>query len=943
MNVSAGPPGFGQKHLPRGQLPRAQVVPGRVGADGGNAAALRIHKAINRKLTDASAKGGSNAVLHVVSNEIARMNGLNLATALHRCARNCADNSEDNFSDDTASAEAAMEIQSHPIFNVVIEAVMERAKMALLPAGSRCAASADADYDDDDGALPAQCASIIVWSCATLHVRNLPLLQVLAEMACPCLREFKPYEVTNMLWAYAKLGAASACPEILRSSAAILRGRTKGDFKAQCLAVAVWSLSAAKWRDPDLFQSIAEELVGQVSTLKPQEISNILLAFAKQKLPHPALFEALGWAASGGPSGAFGGFCRFKPREMADTIWAFASAGLQHPALFAKFSPFVSRRSLDFSPQNLTRILWAYSKVGGKHREVAYKLLDAAAMNVQLYKPQELASVARSAGLLCPSHTRFFDCCVQSVCMFHEFPSRAIADLVEAFTLAAECGSVPRWALAAVMEEQQLRYSNQTLDAPFLLPEFFQPSKLASDDFFGSRTKSDISATTFAASTDTSDSNEDSEDNDSFWLSKGNRDAPLTGLDYQSSRSWAQPLARSSLRVPFPSLPSFVQLQAPPRPNAAAPRPPGLELPPGLESIVASPPPAHLHYAATLDSSALTLPTICLSEEEVDGEVPLEPGMLFAKASTGLYCGQFANVANLRLRHGMLDMRVIMCPVAVGFDAAISAVSPWQTSPNVLQPVALVTDGPWDTSFLAYPHCAFGNLGEYVQTRKAIGLPLDLVMSARVAQQVLLGAEALLEKDQFTPSTILGVMTPSSIFVDGDETIKVSGTYTWLPAKQGGNEDRIEVVLTNGGFWQGLGGAGPVAGDVLSAWLADVLPRYGGGQRPAPEHQQPGCGAASADLRGARRRRAAATGHAGLQGDWPHPRGRPRVPLHDWDLFRAAQPHPADGRSGHTEVQAAQREVPWEKEGDQGHASASSQMKRDSVAASAVQKMVAAT
>ena len=42
--------------------------------------------------------------------------------------------------------------------------------------------------------FPAQCASIIAWSCATLSVRNDHLFEILAQLVGPRLRELKPYE-----------------------------------------------------------------------------------------------------------------------------------------------------------------------------------------------------------------------------------------------------------------------------------------------------------------------------------------------------------------------------------------------------------------------------------------------------------------------------------------------------------------------------------------------------------------------------------------------------------------------------------------------------------------------------------------------------------------------------------------------------------------------------
>ncbi|CAJ1380681.1 unnamed protein product, partial [Effrenium voratum] len=51
------------------------------------------------------------------------------------------------------------------------------------------------------------------------------------------------------------------------------------------------------------------EMSGQATLLKPQEISNTLWAYGKQKIAHEELFKALGWSAF-----ELVWQCRFKPQ-----------------------------------------------------------------------------------------------------------------------------------------------------------------------------------------------------------------------------------------------------------------------------------------------------------------------------------------------------------------------------------------------------------------------------------------------------------------------------------------------------------------------------------------------------------------------------------------------------------------------------------------------------
>eukprot|EP00434_Breviolum_minutum_P029296 symbB.v1.2.025911.t1/scaffold2550.1/size76503/5 len=330
---------------------------------------------INRKLTDAAGKGG-RGVLEVVRVELDHMNGVNLATALHRIARRCVENEADHSA---SSQQAINEVLSHPAFPALLEAVEQRSKESL--AGGR---------EAEEIHMPAQCASIVAWSLAWLHLRQSKLFIVLGELAAPRLAEFKPYEVTNMLWAYAKLKEWNA--QLFSAVAARLCGRQKWEFKAQCLSVAAWSFTMMKWRDENLFQSMAEELSGQATLLKPQEISNTLWAFGKQKIAHKELFEALGWSAF-----ELVWQARFKPKELANCLSAFARVGLSHPNLFNNAINMVIRRTPDFTARQIASILWAYQRLEVDNRwELAVKVLSSV-VACRTFSPEDLCLILQSA------------------------------------------------------------------------------------------------------------------------------------------------------------------------------------------------------------------------------------------------------------------------------------------------------------------------------------------------------------------------------------------------------------------------------------------------------------------------------------------------------------------------------------------------------------------
>eukprot|EP00438_Fugacium_kawagutii_P032183 Skav234191 [mRNA] locus=scaffold1413:90157:107622:+ [translate_table: standard] len=151
----------------RGDAAMKPKAVGLVG-DGANSNQVRVHKVINRKLTDAAGKGGRE-VLEVVRAELDHMNGVNLATALHRIARSCVENEAEHAA--SSQLAAIQEVLSHPAFPALLAAIERSSKESLV--GGR---EAEEIY------MPAQCASIVAWSLAWLNLRQSKLFNLLGEV-----------------------------------------------------------------------------------------------------------------------------------------------------------------------------------------------------------------------------------------------------------------------------------------------------------------------------------------------------------------------------------------------------------------------------------------------------------------------------------------------------------------------------------------------------------------------------------------------------------------------------------------------------------------------------------------------------------------------------------------------------------------------------------------
>ena len=101
------------------------------------------------------------------------MNGINLATAFHRLARS---RQGKHYVDGSA-------------FSAMLASAEYKAKREM---------------EVHDGSLPANCCTIIAWSCATLKIFRESLFLALVKIASQNTQFCKTYEVTNLLWACAQ-------------------------------------------------------------------------------------------------------------------------------------------------------------------------------------------------------------------------------------------------------------------------------------------------------------------------------------------------------------------------------------------------------------------------------------------------------------------------------------------------------------------------------------------------------------------------------------------------------------------------------------------------------------------------------------------------------------------------------------------------------------------
>mmetsp|Transcript_109755 Transcript_109755/g.321301 ORF Transcript_109755/g.321301 Transcript_109755/m.321301 type:complete len:958 (-) Transcript_109755:96-2969(-) len=403
---------------------------------------------INAQIIAASETGGLHQLVSTILLHLPQMNLVNLSTAIHRLAKLTAND---------VSVQA--ELRQHPALEELLRATS--AAFACL---------------DSSEAQP-QSLSNVAWSLATMRLMNRQLIQVVAGLATSNISSFKPFELSTMLWAFAKLGTIEPttwCIKPVFQAAATHIMKQVQHFGFRCLATTAWAFATARQRHARLFRSIAAQMVPMVHAANCQEMANTAWAFGTADFHDNQLFTELA-------EKALARLDNFKPQELSNMLWGFATNGFFHEAFFASSS--LAAQRMDLQAQHLANILWAFARVRPRHpvtRATTLALLPLCVARLDTFKPQEVSStalaVAKAFGVgddlerggpipmphgvlpvMPPQVREFFSAVTPWALMrLHEFSAQSLANTVSAYGMAHVCGA--EVLFAAVGQEVSSRY-----------------------------------------------------------------------------------------------------------------------------------------------------------------------------------------------------------------------------------------------------------------------------------------------------------------------------------------------------------------------------------------------------------------------------------------------------------------------------------------------------
>jgi len=296
--------------------------------------AIQQVKHLNMVICRAADHGSVNGLLNIVAAKQAEMNCVNITTALHRLAR---------LTKESMHAVNAQDPRFLSLRYCTI-AELER-QLTEMPQGEP---------------FP-QCWATMSWAYAILPARDAELVRmykVICELATPHLDSFRPFELTNLLWGYAKVGVP--CVKLFGTACDVVMSNVRS-FPSPNLATLVWAFVTVQSRPAGMLRQIAEEFGRHLDTHvpKPIELANMLWGLASARLHiKKQCLHAVGCKARDL-------LPAFKVQELTIISWAFSRLDARHDEFFLA----AARRLIDSEcfrqcvhGQGAANILWAFER-----------------------------------------------------------------------------------------------------------------------------------------------------------------------------------------------------------------------------------------------------------------------------------------------------------------------------------------------------------------------------------------------------------------------------------------------------------------------------------------------------------------------------------------------------------------------------------------------------
>jgi hypothetical protein len=272
--------------------------------------------------------------------------------------------------------------------------------------------------DRIDDCVP-QALSNMIWACATLRHHNSRFIDAVAESAGPRLDSFQSQTLANTLWAYSVLGIYPsglfnvAAEEIV--DRLTLKEKSVASLKAYKHLKKPRMMQHRKNSKPKQNPKFIEREQRAYYEFRGQEISNVLIAYARGCIIHPHLLDCLETELcssvtieSDGNHVQIDRLELFTSQALTNTLWAFATLRWYPARLLPCITHAMGKLVRKMTAQELANSLWSYARFAYHPGRVMWSFLAVMSLRIDEFEAQGCTNSLWALAVLKATHSPAF-------------------------------------------------------------------------------------------------------------------------------------------------------------------------------------------------------------------------------------------------------------------------------------------------------------------------------------------------------------------------------------------------------------------------------------------------------------------------------------------------------------------------------------------------------
>ncbi|KAL3798158.1 hypothetical protein HJC23_005719 [Cyclotella cryptica] len=276
-----------------------------------------------------------------------------------------------------------------------------------------------------------QGVAILANSFATVGHVHPEFWECIEKAAIQKSSHFDGIECARISWSFATIGRPA--DDLFRAIEQVSIAEI-GSFNSQGLSNLAWAFSSMGYHSMPLFGTIAESLGKlNVSQIKPEEMTMLILAFSRLDASYPIIFQEVIFHSI--PQ-----LDKFNMLDLFNMAISYAKAGHKNEKWMVAIAEEVIRRSSSDCQHMYTGMLWAYAATHVSHPQLFNFLCGALLNNLSELDGDEIASTAWSLASLNYIHQPLFDAMAEASdeTMLNKCNTQSLANMAWAYSTARE-------------------------------------------------------------------------------------------------------------------------------------------------------------------------------------------------------------------------------------------------------------------------------------------------------------------------------------------------------------------------------------------------------------------------------------------------------------------------------------------------------------------------